>query len=221
MNATVFTEALHPMEPIVAFEKGVSIDEVIVAASQTIVVGQVLGAVGVPANETATVAYGAGNTGNFTLGAVTIGSNALDGVYNGVMLTAGATAAFELQAPDGTVVGTGKIGTAFSGPISFTITAGGAAAVVGDTFNVTVLRPFNEAGEQFKAWNPAATDGSQVAVAVALYPAVTASGQTAKIAAMRRQGAVRGADLTWNGSATNNQIAEGVNQLARKNIVLR
>lgn len=221
MTQPVFTEVLHPMEPIVAFKKGVSIDEVIIAQNQTIVVGQVLGAIGVAGEESVAVTYGAGNAGNATLGTVTINPQALDGAYQGVYLTAGATAEFELQAPDGTVAGAGKVGTAFAGPISFTIAAGSNAVAVGDTFTATVLRPFGEAGEQLEAWSPSATDGSQIAVAVALYPAVTGAGQTAKIAAMRREGAVRAADLTWASGATANQIAEGAQQLARKNIVLR
>lgn len=225
MTAAVFNEALHPMEPVVAFTKGVSIDEVIVAQSQTIVVGQVLGAIGVAAEESATVAYAAGNTGDGVLtmdGTAPIRSDAVDGVYTVVMTGAGATATFNVVDPNGQVVGSGAVGSTFSGPIKFAIADDASHHyAIDERVTVTVLRPFDEAGEQFEAWSPTATDGSQTAVAVALYPAVTGAGQTVKIAAMRREGAVRGADLTWASGATANQIVEGVQQLARKNIVLR
>jgi hypothetical protein len=210
MTATIFTEAVHPMAPLIEAVHNLSIDEVVIAQSQTIVVGQVLGSIGVVADY----------TGTQTMGSLSVSTTAINGIYNVVQLTAGATGEFEVQRPDGTVDGVGKIGTAYTGQINFTITTGGSPAV-GDTFNVTVTRPFNEAGEQFEAWNPAATDGSQNAAAIALYPAVTGAGATARIAALRRDGTARASDLTWNGSATTAQIAFATQQLAAKNIVLR
>ena len=219
MAATVFTEALHPCAFIVSEAASYqSRDAVTIATSQTIVVGQVLGASGVPGSETSAVTYGAGNTGNFTLGAVTIGAAALDGAYVGVMLTAGATAVFELQGPDGTVVGEGKIGTAFSGPISFTITAGGTAAVVGDAFTVTIAQALT--AKLYKAWTPGATDGSQIAVGIAAYP-VTTTLATAKIMVLSRRAEVRQTDLTFASGATNAQIAEAVVQLDKRGITMR
>ena len=43
MTVTAFTEAVHPMAPLIEAVHNLSIDEVIIAQSQTIVVGQVLG----------------------------------------------------------------------------------------------------------------------------------------------------------------------------------
>ena len=220
MTATVFTEAVHPMAPLIEAVHNLSIDEVVIAASQTIVVGQVLGSAGLTAAETIAAVAAAGNVGTETIGSLSTGAAAQNGVYNVVLLTAGATGEFEVGRPDGTIDGVGKIGTAYTGQINFTITTGGSPAV-GDGFAITVTRPFGEAGEQFEAWNPAATDGSQNAVAIALYPAVTGAGVTARIAALRRDGTARASDLTWNGSASAAQIAYATQQLAAKNIVLR
>src|SRR5579862_6658605 len=129
MTATVFTEAVHPMAPLLEAVHQLSIDEVIIAQSQTIVVGQVLGAIGVAADETATATAAAGNTGNGTItmdGSAPVRSDAIDGTYNIVFLTGGsATAEFEVTDPNGQVVGTGKVGTTFSGPIKFLIADGG------------------------------------------------------------------------------------------------
>jgi hypothetical protein len=220
MTATVFTEAVHPMAPLIEAVHNLSIDEVVIAASQTIVVGQVLGSTGLTSTETISGAAAAGNVGTTTIGSLSTSASAVNGVYNVVQLTAGATGEFEVGRPDGTIDGVGKIGTAYAGSINFTLTTGGSPAV-GDSFSITVTRPFDEAGEQFEAWNPANTDGSQSAIAIAMYPATTGAGQTARIAAVRRDATVRASDLTWNGSATAAQIAYATQQLAAKNIILR
>ena len=122
--------------------------------------------------------------------------------------------------PNGVIVGTGKIGTAFSsGPVSFTITAGGTAAAVGDLATIAVERPVGN--DQYEAWSPSATDGSQIACAVAGYPVTTGSGVTAKIAAVTRQAQVRTTDLTFASGATQTQINEAMVALNKQGIVAR
>jgi hypothetical protein len=221
MEFPVITEAVHPFAPLIEAHNNLSFDEIIVAQNQTIVVGQVLGSAGVAADESSTVTPNAGNTGNGALTVAAINSQAIDGIYNIVMLTAGAAAEFDVTDPNGQVVGAGKVGTAFVGPINFTIAAGGTAFAIGDEIALAVERPFGEGGEQWEAWNPVAADGSQVARAIAMYPATTGAGQSAKIAALRRDGVARLADLTFATGATAAQIAEATNQLAKSNIILR
>lgn len=220
MAVTAFTEAQHPMDGLLAALHQLSIDEVIIAQSQTILVGMLLGAVGVVADMTITGAVGAGNVGTSTIGSLSATSTSQNGVYTVELLATSSTGAFEVNKPDGTVDGVGKIGTAYAGSVNFTITAAGTPTL-GDTFSVTVVRPFDEAGEQFAAWNPAATDGSQVPVAIALYPAMTGSGQTAKISALRRDGAFRLSAVNWKSGSTTGQQAFAQQQLAAKYIVLR
>ena len=221
MTATVFTEAVHPFAFLVTespcYE---SRDAVTIAQNQTIVVGQVLGAVGVVANETATPAAFASNTGNGVCTIASIGTAAIDGVYTIEFETAGAGATFELIDPNGAVVGKGVAGSAFtSAPLNFTVSNGGTNWAIGDLINITVARPVTN--QQFEAWNPAATDGSQIAVAIAGYPTVTGAGVTTKITAITRRAEVRLTDLTFNGSATNAQIAEAVVQLNKQGITCR
>lgn len=201
MTATVFVEAQHPFDGLLAGDiHNLSIDEVIIAQNQVILEGQVLGPLGIIADMTLVGAVGAGNVGTSTIGSITGATNSQNGVYNIVLLATSATGALEVQKPDGTVDGVGKIGTAYAGSINFTITNGGTATI-GDSFTVTVTRPFDEAGEQFKAWGPGATDGSQAASAIALQPAVTGSGQTQKIAALRRDAPFRASAVNF-GSAS-------------------
>lgn len=75
-----------------------------------------------------------GNTGDGTMGAVTVTSAAV-GVYT-VSFT--SSTAFSVTGPGGSV-GTGTTGAAFStGGLGFTITAGATAFAIGDGFTITV-----------------------------------------------------------------------------------
>jgi hypothetical protein len=220
----IYTDALRPMACLIDSYSALSIESVTIAQNQDIVVGQVLGSIGLVGAESASAVASPGNIGNGSISAVTTTPAATNGRYTILMLSTGtvpAPAEFDVQRPDGGLDGSGQVGTPYAGQIGFTITAGSTNFALGDSFAVTVTRPPGPAGEQFEAWNPTAADGSQNAAAIALYPASTANGQTASIAALKRNGAVRASDLTWNASATSVQIAYARQQLAAKSIVLR
>lgn len=89
-------------------------------------------------------AAGAGNTGNGTIGSLSVISaqeiggvdpNVPTGIY---ILTAMDALTFMVEAPDGEDLGAAAVGTAFANKIGFTITAGGTAFVEGDSFEVTL-----------------------------------------------------------------------------------
>lgn len=107
MTATVLTEGLHAGAFIVSeAEQGYfSRDQVTVALSQTLVAGQVVGKVGVPAGETSSVAADAGNTGNgvFTLDATNpVAAGAIDGIYRVVCIAVAANSGtFAVTDPKG------------------------------------------------------------------------------------------------------------------------
>ena len=105
-------------------------------------------------------AAGGGNTGN---GALTLASPAfLDGVQPGVYtLTMTGPTTFTLADPLGNPVAAGATGVAFATQVAFTLAAGGAAFVGGDTFAITV-----SAVPLFIPCVMTATDGSQVPMAV-------------------------------------------------------
>lgn len=87
----------------------------------------------------ATAAAFATTSSGFTCGTITLAAGVLEGVYEAFFTTAGATGEFELMGPNGVLVGSGKVGTAFSaGGIGFTLTDAGAHAVLGDVFTITV-----------------------------------------------------------------------------------
>lgn len=88
----------------------------------------------------ATAAAAAGNTGNGTMGAVTVSKGAVAGTYRVVIIEPGANVGtFTLENPDGVTVGRGAVATAFSGAgLAFTLADGATDFVAGDTFNITV-----------------------------------------------------------------------------------
>jgi len=78
---------------------------------------------------------GMGNAGNPTCSAITTVGVAA-GSYTGTFTS---VTDFELKNTAGSVVGTGSLGAAFNaGGFSFTLTAGGTAAIAGDNFTITV-----------------------------------------------------------------------------------
>jgi hypothetical protein len=131
--------------------KIVSANALISSGASTLVRGTVLGQQSLGG---ATAAAKAGNTGNATLSAVTVGPNATPGVYTVVWTSA---TAFNVFDPRGRELRSGANGAAFSDDIGFTATAGGTAMVAGDTINVTVAAGTGN----YVTSIATATDGSQ------------------------------------------------------------
>lgn len=106
----------------------------------------------------ASAAAFAGNTGNGAMGEITVGANAKVGAYKLVMIEPGADAGtFSVEAPDGTVIGTGAVGAAFSvgDHLSFTLADGSTDFIAGDGFTLTVGA--SGAGGEFTVMAPDGT----------------------------------------------------------------
>lgn len=133
------------------------VSQPIVLAAGTLVRGTVLGQ---QTTNPISAAAAPGNTGNGTIGALSVGATPVVGTY-----TAKATSAtvFAVTDPEGNALGNATAGAAFaSAEINFTITAGGTAFAVGDAFTLTVSDAVGTYIECVKT----ASDGSQVPVAV-------------------------------------------------------
>lgn len=214
---STINEVLHPRAFLVSHHHGLSHEQVTIGASQTIVAGQVLGRT--VAAALAAIA-GAANSGNTGTGAFTAATPAYDGALKEgrYLVTFTDATHFLVEDPNGRDVGEGVTGTAFAKGPHFTIAASGDF-VAGDGFVIqaTVERSM----ERYLAWDPAATDGSQEAAAIADYPVVTGSGVTAQIAATVRHAEVRQADLTFHASITTAQLDEAIEELKRRLIIMR
>lgn len=76
-----------------------------------------------------------GNTGNGTIGTVSVDNTAKSGTYKITMTSA---TAFSVTDPDGVLLKAGATGTAYTAEgVTFTITVGGTPMVAGDSFTVS------------------------------------------------------------------------------------
>jgi hypothetical protein len=174
-------------------------------AAATFKVGAVLGKF--VASPTGTAAAVAGNTGNGTMGAVTVTSNKnlQLGVYNLTIVKAAANAGdFVVTDTAGDVVGNGTVAVAFSqAGIAFTLADGATDFVVGDAFTITIAGT-----EKYKLVEATATDGSEIASAVYIADvngnsydlAVTANTDTTVLALTRGPAIVSKSGLTYGAS---------------------
>lgn len=79
-----------------------------------------------------------GNVGTGTFGTITPSAGSQLGEYTVLLTATGATAAFDLFAPNGTLVGAGNVGTAFAlGGMSFTLSNAGTMTS-GDSWTIIV-----------------------------------------------------------------------------------
>lgn len=212
---TVLTEGQHTGEFLVTEANGsLSRETVTVLSGQNLKAGHVLGKVAVG---TATGAAVSGNTGNGTIGTMSAGATAKAGVYTATCIEPAANGGtFTVEDPDGVNVGTAVVGTAFAGPVNFTIADGATDFVAGDRFTITVA-----AGSgKYKEYNPANTDGSQTAVAI-LYAAVDVTAADTEGVVIARHAEVNAAELVWFSGADAGQKSVGLAQLKPNDIVAR
>jgi hypothetical protein len=164
---------------------------VIAASGADILPGAVLGRV---TSGAATATAQDGNTGNATSSAVTTGANVQPGVYKVEFI---AATQFLVIAPDGSIVGDGATGSAFStgGHLTFTITAGATPMVAGDGFNITVA-----AGSgNYVPYSASATNGAAT-VAGILYGPTVPDGESELRTITLRDTEVSHAELVYTGT---------------------
>lgn len=213
---TVITEGRRTAEFLVSEDNGYrSREQGILLSGQTVKAGHVLGVV---AHGSAVAAAVAGNTGNGVMGAVTVGAGALAGVYRLIILDPIANAgSFEVEGPTGVIVGAGKVAVAFSaGGLGFTLADGATDFIAGDSFTITVA----VGSLKYKEWNPANTDGSEVAKAIS-WANVDASAADKGLTVVARAAEVNGLVLEYYSGVDNTAKATAKTQLAAAGIIVR
>lgn len=214
---TVVTEGRHAGEHLISEGNGhVSRDAIVVASGADLDPGTVLGQILRGAASAA--AKSGGNTGNGALGAITFSALAQPGVYK-LRITAASTnaGAYQVVDPQGDVVGIGNVGAAFSGGgLAFTLADGATDFIVGDGFDITVAK----GSEKFKALDPSATDGTQIAAGI-LFGHAHAAAEDVDAVAHRRQCEVNAAELTWPAGISGAAKSDAIKQLAERGIILR
>jgi hypothetical protein len=175
-------------------------EEIVLLSGQNLKTGTVLGKTLVGAAGAATAF--AGNTGNGVMGAITVNGAAKVGTYKLVVIEPGANVGtFEVEDPDGKIIGRGAVATLFNtGGLSFTLADGATDFVSGDGFDIVVTG----GTEKFKAYDPTATTGEQVAAAILCFD-TDASAADTKCAAIVRHAILGKGGLTWGAGVTTAQ----------------
>lgn len=207
-------EKKHAGEHIVSEFGSISREAIVLILGQSLVAGAVLGRIEVAG---ASAVAGA-NTGDGTMGAITVGADAQEGDYILKITEAAANAGnFQVTDPEGDVIGLGAVAVAFSdGGLSFTLADGAADFIVGDTFTITVAA----GSKKYTEHDAAATDGSQDAVAV-LYDAVNATDVDAKGVSHERLCEVDGDSITWKTGISAGDKAAGIKNLKGAMVIVR
>jgi hypothetical protein len=186
-------------------------DSVTITGAADLARGSLLGKV-TAAAPGAAVAAGTGgggaNTGNGTITAIAAGTKLKTGTYT-IRFT-GATA-YNVIDPNGGELTPGVAAGAYADPqIGFTFTAGGTAMVAGDGFTIAVA-----AGSgSYKLSATAATDGSQVPVAVLADAALCATNGADQVSGIYLMGEFNANAMTfgtgWTAAAAKAAVPPGI-----------
>lgn len=212
---TTLNETVHAWEFVLSeANRTRGRDNVSLMQGQKLQAGTVLGLI---ATGAASAAAGAGNTGNGTMGAITVGSAAQVGDYVLTITAAAANAGtFSLVAPDGTSLAAGTVAVAYSqGGLSFTLADGATDFAVNDTFTISVTKV---PGHHVK-YDNGASDGSQTAVAV-LGAYTDTTDRHRQVAVAARDMEIIESLLDW-GSNDSTGITAGTADLATRGLILR
>jgi hypothetical protein len=158
------TNTVFNPDQLIAGSHDLVTDSVIIASGQVLTRGTLIGqqtSAIVGSTATAATVAGGANTGNGTIGSITIGPEVMFGTYRVTMTTA---TAFNVLDPQNEPVGTGTAGTGFTNPqINLTVTAGGTAFVANDGFNIVINEASGAGNGYYIAVVAGATDGSELA----------------------------------------------------------
>lgn len=170
---TIKTEGVYTGEFLLSEASGTrSREEVVIVAGSGILKAGTLIALITAANALTPTAAG-GNTGNGTIGSVTVTSAAITGNYLLTITEAAANAGtFEVVDPMGLPLGEGTVGMPFiGGGLTFTLADGSTDFVVDDAFTLAVLANLGE----YTAYDDDGTDDGRRAASGVLFAAVDAT----------------------------------------------
>jgi len=170
----------------------------------------------ITATSAAAAAY-SGNTGNGTMGAITVSAGAKVGAYMLTILEPGTNIGnFTVHDPDGILIGQGDVAAAFSaGGLAFTLADGSTDFVAGDGFTITIA-----AGDGlYVVFDDDATDGSEGAEAILCYAADNST-SSQSVTVIERLAEVKLDQLDW-GDNDAGDITNGTADLLTKNIKVR
>jgi hypothetical protein len=166
----------------------------------------------------ATATAFSGNTGNGTMGTITVSAGAVNGTYKLVIIEPATDAGkFQVEDPNGKIIGTGAVAAAFSkGGLAFTLADGSTDFAAGDGFDIVVA----SGSGKYTPYDDALTNGAQTAVAVCLQGADATSGDKT-VTALVRIGVIKKDALQWHTDVDSTAKAKAYVDLQAANIIAR
>ena len=211
-----YNEPQRPLEFLLYEERELSRETLTIpSGTAAFTSGMVLGRTLASGSATAT-AFST-NTGNGTMGTITVGASAKVGTYTLVIVEPGTNVGtFVLTDPEGLVAGKGAVASAFdAGGLAFTLADGSTDFAAGDGFHIVVTGTV-----KYVPYDDALTNGANVARAIALYDC-DASGGEKSIAGIVRLAAVKTASLVWHADADATAKTKAYADLAKSTILAR
>jgi hypothetical protein len=199
---------------------------ILLTGSALVKAGSVLGKVetGTPTATAGTpFSAGGGTVGNGVVSAVSADARAMAGDWLvEIVGAAGATAAFKVVRPDGSVDGEGAVGTAYNGTNSINVTIADGSTDWGPNMFIPINVAYldGESIPKHEFYDQDGTDGSEVAAGI-LFGAQTGTAGGADAVAVVRDAEVNADLLTWPSDITADEKALAIGQLAALNIHLR
>ena len=159
----------------------------------------------------------AGNTGDGTMGAVTEAAGLKLGVYKVTFIEPATNlGSFIVEDPDGVNVGSGVVGSVFTGGgVSFTIADGATDFVAGDAFTITV----SAGSGKLVQLTLAAFDGSEVAAGLLLSDATAPDGTDKAAVAIVRDATINDQAIVWPAGASAGQKVTALAELKALGII--
>lgn len=185
-------------------------------SARALTAGMILGQI---TKAAATGAAVAGNTGNGTITASpTVGVAAKVGTYTLTCIEPATNLGkFQVEDPDGIVIGIATVATAFTTHLTFTIADGATDFASGDAFTIVVA-----AGSgKVKQIDFSATDGADKAYGVLLRDATAADGTDGAGVAIVRHAILETSHLTWPSGASAPQKAAALATLQLAGVLSR
>jgi hypothetical protein len=182
-------------------------ENIVIAASQTLLAGAILGLISIGALSAEATAF-AGNTGDGAMGAVTVDVGAQTGTWKVLITEPGANVGnFIVERPDGSIDGQGDVAAAYNGGINFTLADGATDFAAGDGFNIVVVDAAATGEGQYVKHDPEGTNGSQNVAGVLYNSVTTGVGETADAVAIVRDAEVIDARLVYDDHDTTEKAA--------------
>lgn len=214
---TTYTEPQRDYEALLYDEQAISREAItIVSGAGVLKSGTVLGKITTGTSASATAF--SGNTGNGTMGTITVSAGAKVGTYKLVIIEPGSNVGtFQVEDSDGKVIGTGAVASAFSkGGLAFTLADGATDFVAGDGFDIVVA----SGSGKYTGYDDGLANGAQTAVAV-LMQNVDATSSDVSATAVVRFAAVKKDALQWISAVDNTAKTQAYANLLAVNIVAR